>query len=99
MTTPIDQPAQFDGEAIYKIVVQGLIPENWRDRLAGMQVILNDQQPAQESTQQSTQQLAQKPLSVLQGTIKDQAELNGVFETLYRLQVSIISVEKLSVPE
>lgn len=76
-----DPPSRFDGGGLYRIVVDGKIPTNWADRLSGMSVVSED-----EGGSSST--------SLLQGTIKDQAELNGILETLYRLQVIIISVER-----
>jgi hypothetical protein len=84
MTTQKDGMSPlFDGEAFYRIEVNGVIPENWRTRMAGMQIVTSDQE-------------RQDNKSVLQGFIKDQAELNGIFETLYRLQVIIVSVKQLN---
>lgn len=81
MTVPIDHSRpRFDGEACYKIVVQGSIPHSWEDRLAGMKVVTTDEECHN--------------ISVLRGIIRDQAELNGILETLYRLQLTILSVKR-----
>ncbi len=72
----------FDGEACYRIVVRGAIPQNWLDRLGDM-VVATDCE-AQYG-----------PVSVLEGVVRDQTELSGVLESLYRLHVTIIRVERL----
>ena len=78
-----DDIARFDGEAKYRIVVQGTVPESWADRLAGMKVTPgNSSDPQQRST--------------LEGVLRDQADLNGVLETLYRLHLTILNVQQLS---
>ncbi|WP_148862790.1 hypothetical protein [Marinobacter fonticola] len=85
MTTPLhptdEPPLRFDGGGFYRIVVQGGIPEDWMDRLNGMDVVTSDDAP-------------QYKTYVLQGRVRDQTELNGLLETLYRLQVVIISVDQ-----
>lgn len=75
-------PSEFGREANYKIVVKGLIPDNWKDRLAGMRLV-------------STEQDKMNKRSVMSGKIKDQAELNGILESLYRMHFTILSVERL----
>lgn len=74
--------SRFNGEAKYRIVVKGTVPESWADRLAGMEITSGKKgEPQQRST--------------LEGILRDQSELNGVLETLYRLQLTIVSVEQL----
>lgn len=34
----VHEPVEFGGEAVYRIVVRGAVPEKWSDRLAGMSV-------------------------------------------------------------
>lgn len=70
----------FAGPATYRIVVQGLLSERWRDRLAGL-VITTTSPPGQV------------PRTTLAGPIRDQAELNGVLDTLYGLHLPLITVE------
>ena len=72
----------FDCPAKYRIVVQGTVPESWADRLAGLEVLPCKQvDPQQRST--------------LQGVLRDQSELSGVLETLYRLHLTIVNVEQV----
>lgn len=77
-----DEQPRFDGEATYRIVVRGAVPESWSDRLAGMKVTpVKGSDPLQQST--------------LEGLLRDQAELNGVLETLYSLHLTIVKVKQL----
>ena len=78
-----DGPAiDFAGPAIYRIVVQGAVSEHWRDRLAGLTIA-------------TTYPDGKPPRTNMVGRIRDQAELNGVLETLYRLHLPILAVETL----
>lgn len=72
----------FGGPAIYRIVVQGALSEDWSDRLGGMTVT-------------SVERGEMRPHSTLIGRIRDQAELNGVIETLYGLHLPILKVETI----
>lgn len=74
--------SSFDCSAKYRIVVQGNIPESWADRLAGMEVM-----PCQNTDPHRR--------STLLGLLRDQTELNGVLETLYRLHLTIVNVEQV----
>ena len=58
------------------------MPESWSDRLAGMEIT-----PVKSSDPQQQ--------SLLEGVLKDQAELNGVLETLYKLHLIIVKVKQL----
>ena len=72
----------FGGPAIYRIVVQGFIAEKWIDRLGAMAFTITGREGG-------------KPRTTLVGPIRDQAELNGVLETLYGLHLPILEVTKL----
>lgn len=72
----------FAGSARYRIVVQGLVNEHWQDRLAGLAI----------STVHAP---GAAPRTTLLGQIRDQAELNGVLDTLYNLHLPILAVETL----
>lgn len=72
----------FAGPARYRIVVQGVLSEHWRDRLAGLAITTASPPGA-------------APRTTLLGGIRDQAELNGVLDTLYNLHLPILSVETL----
>ena len=74
----------FDSPATYRIRVQGRIPPRWRDRLEGMIV-----------TEWSAEGVP--PMTTLLGGLADQAALEGVLNTLFRLHLSVVSVECLSV--
>jgi hypothetical protein len=83
MKTPMSQGSEdieFGGPAIYRIVVQGVLDGAWSDRLAGMEIT-------------TTSRWDRPPLTTLVGPIRDQAELNGVLETLYGLHLTILKVE------
>ncbi len=70
----------FSGPATYRIVVQGALSEYWRDRLAGLSITI-------------ARQPGEFPRTTLVGRIRDQAELNGVLDTLYGLHLPILSLE------
>jgi hypothetical protein len=72
----------FAGPARYRIVVQGVLSERWRDRLAGLAI-------------STDHPLGAVPRTTLVGQIRDQAELNGVLDTLYGLHLPILAVETL----
>jgi hypothetical protein len=69
----------FAGPATYRIVVQGVLGEHWRDRLAGLAI-------------STTYPTGHAPRTTLVGRIRDQAELNGVLDTLYGLHLPILAV-------
>ena len=71
---------EFGGPARYRIVVQGVLGKDWSLRLAGMELTTTDRGDKASRT-------------TLVGPIRDQAELNGVLETLYGLHLSILKVE------
>ena len=83
MSNPNGLPRlSFAGPATYQILVLGELAANWSDRLAGMAI----------TTQKGRNGKLQ---ACLTGKIRDQAELNGVLETLYGLHLSIIRVEQI----
>lgn len=83
MTTSNDQrDIEFGEPATYRIVVQGTLAENWSDRLAGLTITASG--PGDGA-----------PRTTLEGPLRDQAELNGVLDTLYGLQLSILEVKTL----
>ena len=69
----------FRKPAVYKIIVQGEMDENWSDRLGGMQISVTREEDNQPQTE-------------LIGRINDQAALSGVLNTLYDFQFTIISL-------
>lgn len=83
MTTTNDiREIEFGGPATYRIVVKGELGEQWSDRLAGMAISVVE-------TDTGT------PRTTLVGLLCDQAQLNGVLETLYGLHLPILRVEEI----
>lgn len=76
---------QFSAPGFYRIVLQGHLNQNWVERLGSMQI----QQPDQRDS----------PLTVLEGEVRDQAELSGILNTLYDLHLSLLSVNYLNKPD
>lgn len=70
----------FAGPAAYRIVVQGVLSQHWRERLAGFTI-------------ETAEGPGQAPRTTLFGRMRDQAELNGVLETLYGLHLPILAVQ------
>ena len=70
--------------ATYRICVQGFLEKRWADRLGDMHITTRNQEN-------------QAPVSILIGRMLDQAELMGVLNSLYELQVPLLSVELLTV--
>lgn len=82
MTMPPTSHLTFDSPAVYQICVCGAIPPSWSDRLEGMAI--HQASSAQEP-----------PVTVLHGTLLDQAALAGVLNTLYALHLPVLTVECL----
>jgi len=72
----------FGGPAIYRIVIQGTVSEDWRRRLGGMEVTTSSPE-------------SDEPRTILQGRLADQAALHGLLETLYALHLPILAVNKV----
>jgi hypothetical protein len=73
----------FKKPAVYKIVVQGEIDDCWADRLFDMQINVERQKGKQS-------------ISSIVGEITDQSALSGILNTLYELQMTVISVKMLT---
>lgn len=83
MSTDDVRPAiDFAGPATYRVVVQGAVSQYWRHRLGGLVVASVDRTDGPLRT-------------TLAGRIRDQAELQGVLETLCQLRLPILSVEAM----
>ena len=67
---------------IYQITVIGKLDTSWSSRLASMQI-------------STDKQFDSKNVYVLIGKLKDQAELNGIINTLYDLHLSLIEIKIL----
>ena len=73
----------FKKEAIYKIIVDGVLNESFSMRLPEMQIKVSRDN-------------RKKPFTSLIGEIKDQAALSGILNSLYDMQHVVISVNMLS---
>ena len=86
MTLTKDTTAfDFGGPAIYQIVVEGMVSEEWSNRLGGLAITTSSQENGESQT-------------ILQGTLLDQSALRGLFETLYALHLPILEVRKIGEP-
>ena len=74
--------AQYSGSRFYRIVVQGRIGPDLSDRFGSMLCVA----PPSDT---------KLPVAVLEGRVRDQAELSGILNTLYELRFSLISVSSL----
>ncbi len=72
----------FSKSAIYQIAVIGNLDKSWSSRLASMQISLE-------------RNLGLRNEYLLIGKLKDQAELNGILNTLYDLHLTLKSVKLL----
>ena len=72
----------FDRPGKYRIRVQGLLNEDWSERLGGLRITTSD--------------LKGQAVTDLTGKMRDQAELAGVLNTLYELHMTILLVEYLN---
>jgi hypothetical protein len=70
--------------AVYRIVVQGVLPESSADRLAGLRLRVG---PATHGGTATT----------LTGRLRDQAQLAGLLNALYEMRAPILCVELLRV--
>lgn len=73
---------KFEAPGTYRIRVQGILNQNWSDRLGGMAISVSESEE-------------QAPQTTLTGTLADQAALVGVLNTLYDMHFPVLSVEFL----
>ncbi len=72
--------------AQYTIRVVGFLDQSWSDRLGGMD-LLTSQVGENEG----------KPITVLTGSLFDQAALFGVLNALYDMRLPLLSVECIAI--
>ena len=63
----------------YKIQVRGNLDDSWSERLSGLKI----------------KPVTEKATTIITGSLSDQAALSGVLNTLYDLQLPVVSVEHL----
>lgn len=79
-------PSNLDNPARYRIRVHGHLGSRWSSHLGNLEI-------AQSYTKDD------QPVSILTGTLLDQAALSGVLNTLHDLHTRLISVENLDESE
>lgn len=67
----------------YRILVAGVIDSDWSDRLGGLRI---ESRPGDNPNE---------TISVLEGLVKDQAQLSGILNTLSDLRYKLLSVNIL----
>ncbi|MFC1766774.1 hypothetical protein ACFL6U_32455 [Planctomycetota bacterium] len=72
----------MDQAAKYRIQVRGDLDPRWSDRLGGMSISVEHQS-------------GQRAVTTLTGSLRDQAALSGVLNTLHELHLPVISVSCL----
>jgi hypothetical protein len=72
--------------SIYRIKIQGELPESWSERLQGMVITV------ERSDEEG-------PVTTLEGPLRDQAALSGVLNTLYDRHFAVLAVERIKKPK
>ena len=73
----------FEKPGVYRIRVFGELDQEWSDRLSGMSIKVQTKE-------------GRTPITFLEGSLRDQADLMGILSTLYEFHMAILSVECLS---
>ena len=73
----------FDRPGNYRIRVEGFLDKKWSARLGGLRIT-------------ASKAGDQKSVTVLEGLMRDQAELAGVLNTIYQRHLTLMSVECLN---
>jgi len=73
----------FDRPGNYRIRVEGFLDKKWSARLGGLRITTSTRG-------------YQKQITVLEGLMRDQAELAGVLSALYQCHLTLLSVEHLN---
>jgi hypothetical protein len=73
----------FDRPANYRIRFEGYLDKKWSGRLGGMSLT-------------TSKTGDHKSVTVLEGPVRDQAELFGVLNALYQRHLTLVSVEYLN---
>ena len=73
----------FDRPGNYRIRVEGFLDKKWSAILGGLRITTSTRG-------------YQKQITVLEGLMRDQAELAGVLSTIYQRHLTLLSVEYLN---
>jgi hypothetical protein len=76
----ISSMPKMEYPAMYRIRFRGKLDSSWSERLGGMTVTTTGGRDIDETT-------------VLEGQLRDQAALTGILNTLYDMQLPLISVD------
>jgi len=74
-----------DEPAPYRIQIQGAVNPQWTDYLGGLEITVNRQRDP--------------PITILSGSVQDQAALMGILDSLYNLGYPILAVECQITPQ
>jgi hypothetical protein len=74
----------YDAPGIYTVHIEGTLDENWANRLGGLSIT------AYEEDEKSG-----RVVTVLKGSLPDQAALLGVLNTLYNMRYPLLLVRYL----
>jgi hypothetical protein len=83
--------------ALYRILVQGWLPDGWEDWFEGM--LLTRMGSARDSNDSRTCEKIPDEASLLSGVVPDQAALLGMLQRLYAFGLPILKVEFVSQDE
>ena len=84
LSMPVLQPAaavRFSRPGRYLIEIEGTLSASWSNRFGDMQV--------------SSSWSNHGSVTVLEGRVKDQAELAGILSTLHQLHLPLLSVKRI----
>jgi len=84
MSDEVSTPLRLDTQAVYRIRLQGVLGEEWRERVGDMQVI-----------SYATAAQGRAPVTMLIGKLPDQAALAGVLNLVYSLGLPLLDVSCL----
>lgn len=74
----------FSSAARYRIKILGELSSDYAARLGGMKIKVN-------------KQLNAKPITTLEGELRDQAALSGILNSLYQFHLTILSVKIITI--
>ena len=77
-------PVKFDAPTSYRIIVQGVLPENYYPYFEGMKIMRQKCEGEIDNT-------------VIIGKVKDQADLAGILMKLYDFHYSILLIQNTEI--
>ena len=83
---PSKCPVKFDAPTSYRIIVRGVLPEDYYPYFEGMKIMTQKCEGETENT-------------VITGIVKDQAALAGILMKLYDFHCSILLIQNTGINE